>query len=112
MPQQTDFWWQASQASDLDPISAQVTTAPSEHGLPFLDRYANLDALSQAAEGKDAPRLVRTNPEICRAVLLSFQGNTLEAERVVRELARKNTHGGFAATIQLIARRLGLEFDN
>jgi hypothetical protein len=90
-------------------ITSHVTTTLFEDGLPFLDRHANVEALIEAAEGKDAMRRSGINPELCLAILLTFQNKPSEAARVVQELANRNTLPGFAGTIQVIARRLKLK---
>jgi hypothetical protein len=110
MPERRDFWWEVAPTSDVGHIASHLTQALSEGGLPFLNRHANIQALTEAAERKGAMRLVPMNPELCLAILLSFQGKTAEAARVVQDLARNNTHAGFADTIAEIAGRLELKF--
>jgi hypothetical protein len=109
MPEGLDYWWKVTPKSDIDRIALHVTKVLSEGGLPFLERHADIQVLVETAERKDAMRRMAMNPELCLAILLSFQDKPSEAARVVQELAKKNTHEGFADTIRLIARRLNLK---
>jgi hypothetical protein len=113
MPEQRDFWWEVTPKSDVDGIASHLTKALSEGGLPFLDRHANIQALTEAAEQaverKGAMHPMTMNPELGLAILLSFQGKAAEAARVLQDLAKNNTHAGFAETIAEIAERLELK---
>jgi hypothetical protein len=109
MPEQLDYWWEVTPKSNVERVATHVTKALTEGGLPFLDRHADIQVLTEAAERKDAKRRMAMNPELCLAILLSFQGKASKAARVVQELAASNTHEGFGETIRLIAKRLKLK---
>ena len=109
MPENRDYWWGITPRSNVEEIATHVATALTEGGLPYLDRYADILALIDAAGRKDGMRHIQVSPELCLAILLCYQGQTAEAARVVQELAQENTHEGFAETIRLIARRLKLK---
>jgi hypothetical protein len=109
IPEKQDFWWEVTPKSDIDRIASDVTRALSEVGLPFLDRHADLQVLTEAAARKEARRGTVLSPELSLAILLVFQGKPADAARLVRELAAKNKLEGFADTIRLIARRLELK---
>jgi hypothetical protein len=109
MPAKQDYWWEVTPKSNIEAIVSHVTNALTEYGLPYLDRHADILVLTDAAERKDAMRRMAVNPELCLAILLSFQGKATEARRVIQELAAGNTHEGFGNTIKRIARRLNLK---
>ena len=108
MPENLDRWWEITPKINVERVATQVSTALAKFGLPFLDQHANLDLLIQEVADKKATYRMGTNPDLCHAIILNYQGNQLKAARVVRELAEKNTLKGFADTIKLIAQRLGL----
>ncbi|MCZ7644958.1 MAG: hypothetical protein M5U26_06695 [Planctomycetota bacterium] len=109
MPEKQDYWWEVTPKSNVDRIASHVAKALSDGGLPFLDRHADFQVLTETAERKNAMKLMARNPELCLAILLSFQGKASEATRVIQELAARNTHEAFGETIQLIAQRLKLK---
>jgi Domain of unknown function (DUF4304) len=107
MPEKLDHWWEVASGYGIDGIASQLSSALSDFGLPFLDRYSNLDLLVQEVQDKSATYRVG-NPDLCLAILLSYRGEVSKAVRVLEALQQRTSHEGFAATIRTIAHRLGM----
>lgn len=110
IPENRDYWWEVTPETNVERVASHVKDALSDQGLPFLDRHADVQVLIEAAERNDTmSRMAMMNPELRLAVLLSFQDKASEAAKIVEDLAKQNTHEGYAETLRRIAQRLELK---
>jgi uncharacterized protein DUF4304 len=109
MPNKVDHWWEITPKTSVSDVAADITACLQQFGLPFLDRYQNLDKILTLLSEGDAARFAGCEPAIARSILLVYLQRPNEARTVLSERMASNQHPGFGRTLSLISRRLGFE---
>lgn len=108
MPEGKDHWWAVTPDTDANSLSSELTAVIRDVGLPFLDKVSDLEYLLDKIQKEPHFPGVVINKSLVAAVLLSVMKKDEEARDTICALRERNTHVGFAKTIERVATRLGI----
>ncbi|XVV05955.1 hypothetical protein ACQPW3_11410 [Actinosynnema sp. CA-248983] len=87
MPEKTFRTWRFVEGADIDQGAQSLSSAVAEHGLPFIERYADWNTLSQEVE---ASQLLKAHQRAkVLPIILAMNGEVSRALEIINgELAR------------------------
>jgi hypothetical protein len=106
---QRDVWWTVYPSTDTASLGREVGHALQAFGLPFLNRYAHVDALLERSEQEKPVFGIIFDKAVVQAILLSYKGLSEEAARVLGERKKTAQPGSFLDLLERIEKRLAPE---
>lgn len=104
-------WWKVTPKTKVEPVAAEIASALSEYGLPFLDKHSDLNVVIQEAENKQGKYLLGSNRDLFLAMVYSHLRNREEAVRLIKKAGKWSGTTGFGETVAKVRQRLGLAAD-
>jgi hypothetical protein len=102
----TDKWWTVRLDMDPIPIGREITSLLQDFGLPFLNKYNDIEGIIDALQTISKPPLTFYNPKMTSAILYGSIGDWNTAHTILCKLKKSNKLETFDETIDLIIDRL------
>jgi hypothetical protein len=93
-------------------IGREIADNIEKHAMPFFDRYPNTDSLLTRALSETSDKefdIFPSHRPLVAAILLSGRDDKTQARQILKTPFDKNAGHPFQETIQLVAKRVGIE---
>ena len=106
MTEGKDFWWTVTPETNVNDVGIEIQQHLQNLIIPFLEPINTIDKCLELINSKTTPRYSMYNPDIIKAIIYNYKGNTQQSKSIITELRKTNKVKSFEQTIDIISERL------